>query len=246
MFWNDLKISLQFLTVLPFEKEEVEPENLGRSIPYFPLAGLILGILSTISYMIFSLILPRGICDILVLLVLVLLTGGLHLDGLSDTLDGLGFGKDRESSLKIMKDSRIGAFGAVGLIFAVLIKYLSLHHIESSFIDNILLLMPLYGRWSVLVLGYKSPYAGLEDGVGKAFVEGTTKERYLKGFLIALFASLIIFGIRGLFILATIFVFVSLLRQYFKKRLGGITGDVFGAVIEVSEIMALLLTLMVQ
>lgn len=246
MFWNDLKISLQFLTVFPFEKKEIEPENLGRSIPYFPLAGLILGILSTISYMIFSLILPRGICDILVLLVLVLLTGGLHLDGLSDTLDGLGFGKDRESSLRIMKDSRIGAFGAVGLIFAILIKYLSLYHIESSSVDNILLLMPLYGRWSVLVLGYKSQYAGLENGVGKAFVEETTKGRYLKGFLIALFASLIIFGIRGLFILAVIFVFVSLLRQYFKKRLGGITGDVFGAVIETSEITALLLTLIVQ
>lgn len=246
MFLNDLKVSLQFLTILPSGKKDIKAEELGSSIQYFPIAGLILGILSYISYLIFSLILPRDLCDILVLLLLVLLTGGLHLDGLSDTLDGLGFGKDRESSLRIMRDSRIGTFGAIGLVFAILIKYLALNNIHSFFIGNILLLMPLYGRWSVLVLGYQSKYAREGDGIGRVFVEKIKKEVYLKGIITTFLASLIIFRLRGLFIFAFIFFTVSFLKRYFEKRIGGITGDIFGAVIEFSETTALLLTLIIQ
>lgn len=246
MFLNDLKVSLQFLTILPSGKKEIRKEELERSIPYFPLAGLILGLLSYIVYMILSLLLPRDLCDILVLLFLVLLTGGLHMDGLSDTLDGMGFGKDRESSLKIMRDSRIGTFGAIGLVFAILIKYLALNNIQSFYVDNILLLMPLYGRWSVLVLGYQSQYAREGDGIGRVFVEKIKKEVYLKGILTAFIASLIIFQLRGLFIFTVLFFTVSFLKRYFEKRMGGITGDIFGAVIEFSEIAALLLTLIIQ
>lgn len=246
MFLNDIKVSLQFLTVLPFKEKELEPEEMERAIPYFPLAGLILGILAYIFYAFFSLFLPRAICDILVLLVLVLLTGGLHLDGLSDTLDGLGFGKDRESSLRIMKDSRLGTFGAAGLVFAVLIKFLALNHIETSLIDNALFLMPLLGRWSVLILGYQSQYAGHEDGIGKVFVERTTKEVWMKGSLIALFASLLFFGFRGIVISAILFAVIFFIKKYFEKRLGGITGDVYGAVIELGEIAVLLLIVVMQ
>jgi len=246
MFLNDVKVSLQFLTILPFKEKELKPEEMEQSIPYFPLAGLILGILAYISYVFFSLVLPRAICDILVLLVLALLTGGLHLDGLSDTLDGLAFGKDRESSLRIMKDSRLGAFGATGLVFAILIKFLALNHIETSFIDNTLFLMPLLGRWSVLILGYRSQYAGYENGIGKVFVEKTTKEACIKGSVIALIASLLFFGFRGIVILGLLYGVIFFIKKYFKKRLGGITGDVYGAVIELSEITVLLLIVVMQ
>ena len=245
MFLQNLKLSLQFLTIIPFGKKEISLEELGSAIPYFPLAGLVIGVFASLFYsVLLSPFFPRNVCDLLILLLLVFLTGGLHLDGLSDMLDGLGSGKDRESSLRIMKDSRIGAFGTIGLIFAVLIKYVFLNNIEIPSVGSILILMPVYGRWSVLVLGYGSHYAGHERGIGSVFVEKTDKDACIKGSIIALLASLIVFGLKGLVILAVVFAVVLFLKRYFEKRLGGITGDIYGAVIELSEITALLVALL--
>lgn len=247
MFLKNLKVSLQFLTIIPLGKKEISPEELGRTIPYFPLAGLVIGVFASLVYTVFlSPFFPRDVCDILILLLLVFLTGGLHLDGLSDMLDGLGSGKDRESSLRIMKDSRIGAFGTIGLIFAVLMKYIFLNNIDTSFLVSMLILMPVYGRWSILILGYRSQYAGQERGLGTVFVEKTDRDACIKGSVIALLASLIVSGLRGLVILGLVFALVFLLKRYFEKRLGGVTGDIYGAVIELSEITALLIALITQ
>jgi len=247
MFLKSLKVSLQFLTIIPFGKKEISPEELGRAIPYFPLAGLVMGVFASLLYTVFlSPFFPGNVCDLLIILVLVFLTGGLHLDGLSDMLDGLGSGKDRESSLRIMKDSRIGAFGTIGLIFAVLMKYVFLNNIETSSVGNILILMPVCGRWSVLILGYGSHYAGREGGIGRIFVEKTDRDACIKGSIITLLAALIVFALKGLVILTAIFALVFLLKRYFEKRLGGITGDIYGAVIELCEITVLLAALLLQ
>ncbi len=142
-------IALQFLTIIPVPFPlRCEERDLGRSMAFFPLVGLFLGALLVGADFVLTLRLPRPVVDLLLITLLSAVTGALHLDGLADVCDGLAARGGRERFLAVMKDSRIGAVGVVGLVLALLLKYEALLHIPLDFKREALLFFPLVARFS--------------------------------------------------------------------------------------------------
>ncbi|MDH3973964.1 MAG: adenosylcobinamide-GDP ribazoletransferase [Deltaproteobacteria bacterium] len=240
---RDFLTALGFLTLFPHPQyDDFEGKDLGCSMAAFPLVGLFLGIILVISDFILSSFLPEGLTNILLIALLVILTGGLHLDGFMDTLDGIGGGNNREKILAIMRDSRVGAFGAIGIIFLVIIKWEALNSLGSDVKTTALLLMPLISRWAMALLTHISPYARAE-GLGRPFADGLTRERIYFALASTLVISLFLFGFKGIVIVFIIIILSFVLAGWFRNKIGGITGDVIGAWNELAELLVLLLIL---
>ncbi len=244
--WEQFRIALGFLTILPVGRSlQVTPERLGRSMALFPAAGLLLGLLLVVINSLLSTLIPRAVLDCLLLLIMIVMTGALHLDGIADLLDGLAGGKDREGILRIMKDSRVGAMGVVGLVMLLLLKYLCLFNLPLEIKSAGLIFMPAAGRWVQVVLAASCRYLRGSEGTGAVFVEYAGERELLiaSGSLIAV--ALVLFGLQGIFMIFLLGIAVMLLIKYFEMRLGGVTGDVLGASSELIEVLALLLVLAV-
>ncbi|MDH7499396.1 MAG: adenosylcobinamide-GDP ribazoletransferase, partial [candidate division NC10 bacterium] len=162
---------------------------------------------------------------------LAFLTGGIHWDGFSDTMDALGGSRSRQERLSIMRDSRVGAFGALSLIFLILLDLSALHHLREQR-GAFLFLAPLLSRFSMVLLALTQPYARKEGGLARSFVEEVSlKELSVVGG-IALIACLALLRTEGLLLLCLVVAFTLLVGGYFRHRLGGITGDSLGALNE--------------
>lgn len=234
-------LALTFLTVLPWRGlGQVGPQDLARSMFWFPWVGLILGLGFWGALLGLQSIFTPAAAAALLLTLTVLATRGLHLDGLADTVDGLGGGQSPQEMLAIMKDSRLGAFGAVSLFLALLLKFTFFLAWAEKGAAVGLILYPVLSRWSMVFLAYLSPYARPEGGLGQAMTTGVSGRVLLGATLSALVLALLSARISGLFLLAAAGVTVWLLSLYFQKRLGGITGDVLGAANEVLEILVLM------
>ncbi len=244
--WEEFRLAGAFLTVLPVARGlEMPPERLGRSMAFFPAVGLVIGLALLVLDWALGVFLPRAVLDCLLILVLVVATGALHLDGIADLVDGLAGGKDREGVLRIMKDSRVGAVGAVGLVMVLLLKYLSLVNVPLEHKSAALLFMPATGRWIQVVLAAYCPYIRPGGGTGSAFVDNVGGRETLLASVTLLAAAVICFGVTGFFILVVLGLAALALIRYFEKRLGGVTGDVLGASTEIVEVFTLLLILAV-
>ncbi len=242
--WDDFRLATSFLTILPIGRDiQATPEQLGRSMGLFPAVGLLLGLGLCVANWLLEGLLPRAVLDCLLVLLLIAATGALHLDGVADLIDGLAGSQDRERSLEIMKDSRVGAVGAVGLIMLLLLKYLSLYHVPLEFKNAALIFMPTAGRWIQLCLACYSPYVRAEGGTGSDFVENVGQPEFLRGSVTLILAALILFWSKGIFLVFLLGIATMLILRYFESRLGGITGDVLGAVTEMVEVLVLLLVL---
>jgi len=240
---NSFSLAWQFLTILPWRKNgrECTPQLLGRSMAYYPAIGLLLGLILWAAHWALSLILPRALGDGLVLLILVILTGALHLDGLADTLDGLAAGKAPEERLRIMKDHRVGTFGAVGLVLVLGLKFLALHSLLTQDVGKALLVALTLSRWSMVQLTYRTPYARPEGGLGLAFKENLKKREMVMATIISLGVSLFFLRFWGAILWLGVGVFTLLFQSFFEKKIGGITGDILGAANETNEVFALIL-----
>ncbi len=160
-------IAVQFLTRIPLApKMTVSDEDVGRSMGYFPLVGLCMGACLAAAHLLFATVLPRGVTDGLIVALLAALSGAIHLDGLADTADGIAGGKDREERLRIMKDPRIGAIGAVCVVLLIMLKYVALAALPGKLTYRALLLVPMIGRWVQVLVAYRSDYAGLSRAIG--------------------------------------------------------------------------------
>ena len=230
--------ALQFLTILPV-KRNFKSEQIGRAAAWFPVVGIIIGaILLGLRYVL-DLILPAAIINGLLLAVLVILSGGLHLDGLADTIDGLAGHRTPERRLEIMRDSRIGAIGAVGLFLFLIIEYVSLNSIPDKYLPFTLLLAPAVSRWAMVDAIFIYPYARLE-GLGKAFKQAVGRSEFLIATFLTLLLAVILFPTAGLVIAAGTWIIISLAALYIKRQLGGLTGDTYGAINEIALIAVLL------
>jgi adenosylcobinamide-GDP ribazoletransferase len=232
--------ALQFLTIIPVPGRAASSEwDMARSMAYYPLIGLCIGLILVLARHLFAILLPHTVVAILLIIILVLITGALHLDGFSDTLDGLGSGKSREEVLRIMRDSRAGAFGVVGVTCLLILKFTLVAEIPEETLDRSLLLMTVLGRWSMVQASYRSAYARPEGGLAKRVVERMGRREYLISTILALVLAASLLGLRGVFILGANGLLGYGIRQYFHRRLGGITGDVLGATNEASEVISL-------
>ena len=234
----DLLVALQFLTILPV-KRNFSSAQMGRATAYFPVVGLIIGAILLGLHYLLDFLLPGGIVNALLLAALVVLSGGLHLDGLADTIDGLAGHRTPERRLEIMHDSRIGGIGAVGLFLFLIVEYVALNSIPGRWMPFTLLLAPTVSRWAMVDAIFTYPYARPE-GLGKAFKQGVSWIELLIASLVTMALAGILFQIAGLVVLAAVFIIINGAALYFKRQLGGLTGDTYGAVNEIALITVLL------
>ena len=234
--------AFSFLTILPVGHPSLsEEKELARSMAFFPLVGLIIGLILTLGYYLLSFFLPRAIVLWLSIGLLALLTRGLHLDGFADTMDGLGSGGPRKKILEVMRDSRIGAFGVISLILLIGAKYFALDQIPRTSIPYALILMAVMGRNAMVLVCYRSSYARYEGGLAKPFTENLGVREITLSLATAFGIALLVMGIQGVVVFAGIGLFSLGYRCFFIKKLGGVTGDILGGANELAELLCLLL-----
>jgi adenosylcobinamide-GDP ribazoletransferase len=234
-------LAWQFLTVLPWVRAggEADPRLLGPSMACYPLIGLLLGLILWIPFWFLVWIFPRSLADGLLVLLLVLLTGAFHLDGLADTLDGLAHGKSPEERMRIMKDHRVGAFGVIGLILILGIKFLALDSLPKQTAIKGLVVALALSRYSMVQLLLRAPYARKEGGLGLVFKQTLTKREWIAAGIFSLAGSLLFFKLPGLFLWGLVVLSTFLLEKFFVGKMGGVTGDVLGAANEINETLIL-------
>lgn len=233
--------ALSFLTTLPFPfKKSLSDREVAASVSWFPLVGFVLGFIISLSFYLLTPLLPRQLNGVIVLVILVLLTGGFHLDGLADTADGFLSARSRpEDILKIMKDSSIGTMGALGLILVLLLKYIAIVQLPDQVIISCLILLPVYGRFSIVILAYLASYARKEGGLGEAITQQVSTREVIYASACTIVGTLFLSGFRGLLTLIIITMYTWGVKLYATRRIGGITGDVLGFCCESSEALAL-------
>ena len=234
--------ALSFLTILPMGQLPLsEEKELARSMVFFPLVGLVIGLLLALGYYLLSFLFSKSLVLWLTIGLLALLTRGLHLDGFADTMDGLGSGGPREKILEVMRDSRIGSFGVISLILLIGAKYFALDQISIPSIPYALILMAVMGRNAMVLVCYRSAYARFSEGLGKPFTENLGVREVTFSSLSAFGIALLTMGIKGILVFLGICLFSLVYRFFFIKKLGGVTGDILGAANELTELLCLIL-----
>ncbi len=224
------------MTTLPVRlRKPVEADDLARGGRYFPLVGLLLGLILSLIYGLLILFLPPSLVALLLVIALLALTGALHFDGFLDSCDGLFGYHTTEKRLEIMRDSRVGSFGVAGGFCLLALKYAGLSLVPGSLMLPALLLAPLLGRWALLCGVLMFPY-GRESGLGLLY------KRYMHPpelLLAAVFVAVIAYallGWPGLVLVAFIFVITWLVGRWIMSKLpAGLTGDSYGAIVEITE-----------
>ncbi len=235
--------ALQFLTVFSVRgKASPAPDELGRSMAYFPLVGAILGLLLVVSGELISGLLPEDITAALVLVILVVSTGALHLDGFADTLDGIAGGRDPEERLRIMRDCRVGAVGAASVVLLLLVKYSALKGLILSDDSAALFIAPVLGRWSAVPMAWWARYAREGGGLGKAFA-GLNLETMFTATVVAFVLTALAIGPSAVIFFLILAGFVYVVTRFFISKTGGVTGDIFGFQIETAETLFMILAL---
>ena len=260
-------IGLQFLTRISIvEQKDWCEKDFADSVRYFPLIGLVLGIIYTaFAALLLSflpqngILLPHHVVAAILLILPILLTGGLHCDGFMDTMDGLFSGRSRERMLEIMKDSRVGANGVFAFVLLMIFDWsILLDLLQSAWLFPALFAMPIISRLMMVVAISAFPYAR-PVGMGKAFKDGGTKSVLYGAFFYTLilvffpgvaadFLGIIPLDAAGLsswLLSMTAVIFAALLftiffASYATRHLGGLTGDVYGAITTLTETLVLL------
>ena len=241
--------ALSFLTIIPLpHRRETTSEEVGRSIVYFPLVGGIIGLILAGLNWLFGLFLPSAIVNGLLIVSLVVISGAIHLDGLADTCDGIAGYKTVEARWQVMRDSRVGAFGVIGVFLILLLKYVSLSSVPESWLMATLVLMPVMSRWTMVYAIFAYPYARPE-GLGLAFKQEANWQRFIIATIITLaaaigwarLANVTYFYLAGLAIMFGVWVIAAVLAAYLKRKLSGLTGDTYGAINETAEVSVLIL-----
>ena len=241
--------ALSFLTIIPVpRRRETTPEEVGRSLVYFPVVGGIIGLILVTLNWLLGLVLPSAVANGLLIVSMAVISGALHLDGFVDTCDGIGGHKTVEARWQVMRDSRVGAFGVISVFLLLLVKYASLSSVPASWLMATLVLMPVVSRWAMVYAVFTYHYAR-PGGLGKALKQGTSWRGFVIATVITLtaaigsarLASVSYFYLAGLAIMFGVWVIVVAMAAYFKRKFSGLTGDTYGAINEVAEATVLIL-----
>ena len=236
-WWGPLALSVGLLTVIPAPAVAMSPLVAGRAAALFPLVGALIGLLLGGLGLGLDRFLPPGPTAALLLAAATLLTGGLHLDGLMDTADGLAGGRDPERRLAIMRDSRVGAAGVAAGVLAILTQFASLSELPGQTRLVALVAAGAVSRWAVLAAMALFP-AARPEGLGAAFRAGVTLPVAAVGTGLVLIVALLTRPL-GLLALLAATVAMLLLGRALARRLGGLTGDAYGAIAAATETTAL-------
>lgn len=229
-------VAVQFLTRVPLCRSLVATEaDVASSARFFPLVGVLVGGGGALVYAALNLFLPPSSCVLFVLIYSALVTGGFHEDGLADSIDGFGGGWTREDKLRIMRDSRIGTFGALGLIFLILAKYNLLSQLEWPNIWKWLVFANTAGRWTAIPLCLWLPYAR-NGGQGNLVARRISWQAATIATLTFVAVSLLFRWRIALVGIGVSMACVLISGSYYRRRLDGITGDCLGATNQITEV----------
>ena len=248
---NEFVTALQFLTRLRLVNQpEYDMKTFGRSVGFFPLVGCIAGVLLAGAAFLTAGWLPGTVRSTLLVACAVFITGGLHCDGLMDTADGIMSGRSPERMLEIMKDSRVGAFGVIAVVLLLLGKWSLIHDMPESLLAYALVAMMTIGRFAMTAAIVFFPYARPE-GMGKAFAEHSGKQSFAVASLTVCGMMAAFYFIAGAFIACVSFtacavalLFAAWSGHRLSRKLGGLTGDIYGAITELSEMLVLAVFIM--
>ena len=234
-----LVLAVRFLTVLPVPGREAEGAGaLGRAAWWFPPVGLALGACLIAVDSVLALVVPPLLAAILLVAAWKILTGGLHLDGLADSIDGMA-GRDAERRIAIMRDSRLGAFGAVALALSLLISAGAVDALPAPRRPVVLLLAPAIGRLAPVLIGPLFPPATPGEGYGADFLSGLSMWAtpvYVAGLWVLAAFTL---GPWGGLLVSCALGSALLWAVWVVSRVGGLTGDALGASVEIAEMATL-------
>lgn len=230
--------ALRFLTVLPVPGlPPMTAAAVPRAIPAFPLVGAVIGALLVAVGLLAGALWDDWVRAVAIVVAWGVITGGLHLDGLSDTFDAVMSWRPRERKLEIMKDSRIGAMGALALIALLALKVAWLHSLGASWLPAVAL-APVLGRWADTYGIFWHP-AAREGGLGRDFQAQVRQRDFWLASASTLALALALGGVRGLLAFALVALASHLLARWWVHVLGGLTGDTYGALCEIAEVVAL-------
>jgi adenosylcobinamide-GDP ribazoletransferase len=234
-----LVLAVRFLTIVPVPGREASaPGALGRAAWWFPVVGLALGACLVAADRLLSSVFPSLLEAILVVAVWKILTGGLHLDGLADAIDGIA-GRDAERRIAIMRDSRLGAFGAIAIGLCLLISVGALDAVPAPRRPAVLLLAPAIGRLAPVLIGPLFPAATPGQGSGADFLEGLSPwATPVQVCGLWILAAALLGSWSGL-LLSLALAPVLLWAVFLASRVGGLTGDALGASVEIGEMTTL-------
>ncbi len=230
----------QFLTAIPLSRSthDAKPEELAASMSWYPMVGCLLGALLAAADVALAQVFSSQVTNVLLILLLVAVTRGLHQDGLADMVDGLAGGRTAQSRLTIMKDAHIGAIGATGLFLALGLRWAGLSAVPAAEHIAVLISMPVVGRWAMVVGSFHVTYARPEGGLAQPFLAHVSWEHLCAATITAGLVLALLLGpwaaLGSLLIGATL---IRLSTAWFHRMFGGVTGDLLGATNEVAEIL---------
>lgn len=232
--------AVNFLTTLPWlSHRDVTAADVARSFSYFPLVGAVLGLAAAVLDMAARQLFGITTTSVLVLALLVVVTGALHLDGFIDSCDGLFGGREPGRRLEIMRDSRIGSFGAVAVCMLLIAKFAALVSLPIAWRLPVLVVFPALGRWAMVYATVAFP-AGRRDGLGNSMKAELSRSQLLIATLLMIAIAVAALGARGLIALVIVAIVTYLVARLILRKIPGLTGDSYGAINEVAEIVILL------
>ncbi len=235
-----LTTAVRFLTLLPWPISPATStaQDVTRAIAWFPVAGLIIGLLLLPVGWLTGTVWDAGVRAVGIVIVWGIITAGLHLDGLSDTFDAVMSWRPRERKLAIMRDSQVGVMGVLAVVAVLLFKFVWLQTSDDNWWRAVIL-APVWGRWAQVYGLHWFPSAR-NDGLGHAFQSQTGGQRsFFAATAAALLITISVAPLYGIVAGLLVWGSVLLLAYWWNRVLGGLTGDTYGALCEISEVVVL-------
>ncbi|MGV8057535.1 MAG: adenosylcobinamide-GDP ribazoletransferase [Smithellaceae bacterium] len=230
--------AVQFLTICPLPLSmKIDERDLGRSVPYFPVVGIIIGAAAASLDYGLGYILPLPVTSTLTVIFILAVSGALHMDGLADTADGFFSSRPRSQILEIMRDSRTGPMGVIAIVCVLILKVTLLTAVPPYWRWWVLLLTPLAGRCALLINMAVIPYARSEGGLGSIFYQNRFRLQLVWAFIVLIAIGSLVGGWAGSAVGLVSFVFSLVFAAYVKHKIGGSTGDTLGAACELNELV---------
>lgn len=233
---HELLLAFQFMTRIPIRGLPHRPGALARAAKFFPIVGLVIGLIASGIYHFLMPYVSRPISATVVLSYLVVITGALHEDGLADSADGFVGGWSKEQVLEIMHDSRIGTYGAIAIALSLLWRFVLITNVAPARLPATLIAASVLARWTSLPLGFFLPYARSGDGLGGYIAGRLPLSSFLWGTVFALLSVGAVLRRASLWPWLITLAITATTAFYFRRRIQGVTGDCFGAVNQVTEI----------
>ncbi len=231
--------ALQFLTLFPpLVKRQFTPRELGGSVAFYPLVGLLIGGILFGTNLLLGSFFPPAVRSALVLTIWIALTGALHLDGFLDSMDGLFGGFTPTKRLEIMHDERIGAFGFAAGSLLLLLKFSALTGLSGA--NPALILIPMFSRWGISLAVGVFPY-GRDQGLGRMIKDNLRQGDLWLAAGLVLAVGWLLMGWTGIIIAGFVAASVWLIGVFILRKVPGMTGDIYGAINEIIELIFLIL-----